>query len=191
VIDLGPQDRLQPALLDRLTNEEPGRTHAEPLDRRVMSKSRFRSAVLRDLRWLLGATRLERGDDVKDGNSGDAAGRPRRPDDLQPWPLVQQSVLNYGLPALAGRTLSSTIAGMERSIREAIIRFEPRILPDESLKVQVLVDVEDTHHHNVIGVRIQGQLWAEPVPIEVIVRTDFDLENGTVTLTDLQAPRVD
>jgi type VI secretion system protein ImpF len=190
VIDIGPQERLQPALLDRLTDEEPGRTKPEPIDRRVMSKARFRAAVLRDLRWLLSATRLERGDDVKAGRPDDQ-GQVWRPDDLMPWPLIRESVLNYGLPALAGRTLSSAIAGMESSIREAIVRFEPRILPDDSLKIHVLVDHDDTHHHNVIGVRIQGRLWAEPVPIEVIVRTDFDLENGTVTMTDLQAPRVD
>ena len=46
--ELTPQERLQPALLDRLTDEQPDHAQ-EPRERRVMSKSRLRQAVLRDL----------------------------------------------------------------------------------------------------------------------------------------------
>ena len=53
-----PQDRLQPALLDRLTDDEPGKKQ-EPREARVLSKSRMRQSVLRDLAWLFNATRLE------------------------------------------------------------------------------------------------------------------------------------
>src|SRR5882762_1105196 len=55
---LTPQERLQPALLDRLTDEEPDKK-LEPREHRVMSKSRMRQAVLRDLAWLFNVTRLE------------------------------------------------------------------------------------------------------------------------------------
>ena len=55
---LTPQDRLQPALLDRLTDDEPDKK-LEPREHRVLSKSRLRQAVLRDLAWLFNATRLE------------------------------------------------------------------------------------------------------------------------------------
>ena len=58
---LTPQDRLQPALLDRLTDDEPDKKQ-EPREQRVMSKRRLRQAVLRDLAWLFNATRLEAGD---------------------------------------------------------------------------------------------------------------------------------
>ena len=51
-------DQLLPALLDRLTDEEPDKKQ-ESVERRVMSKSRLRQAVLRDLAWLFNATRLE------------------------------------------------------------------------------------------------------------------------------------
>ena len=56
--ELTPQERLQPALLDRLTDDEPDK-QVEPREARVMSKSRLRQAVLRDLAWLFNATRLE------------------------------------------------------------------------------------------------------------------------------------
>ena len=56
--DLTPQERLQPSLLDRLTDSAPD-TKRESRDRRVLSMRRLRSAVLRDLAWLLNTGHLE------------------------------------------------------------------------------------------------------------------------------------
>ena len=55
--ELTPQERLQPALLDRLTDDQPD-TQQEPRERRVLSKAKLRQAVLRDLAWLFNATQL-------------------------------------------------------------------------------------------------------------------------------------
>src|SRR5687768_16519023 len=88
VEQLLPQDRLQPALLDRLTDDEPDKKQ-EPPSARVLSKSRMRQSVLRDLAWLFNATRLE------------------TVADLAKVPNVRRSVLNFGMPALSGRTASS------------------------------------------------------------------------------------
>src|SRR4051812_16975603 len=73
----GPEERLQPALLDRLTDDEPGKK-VEPREARVFSKRRLRQAVLRDLAWLFNATRLE------------------STEDLSRTPLVRGSVVNFG-----------------------------------------------------------------------------------------------
>jgi type VI secretion system protein ImpF len=164
-----PEERLQPALLDRLTDDEPDKK-LEAREQRVMSKSRLREAVLRDLAWLFNSTRLERGLD------------PARA------PHARRSVLSYGLPALSGSTASSLeIPDLERAIKQAIIDFEPRILP-QTLRVKAL-EIEHLEHHNVIGVEIYGQLWAQPVPLELLVRTEIDLETGQVEIADLGAPR--
>lgn len=161
-----PQDRLQPALLDRLTDEEPDKTQ-EPLEARVVSKSRLRQSVLRDLAWLFNATRLE------------------AVTDLTTMPAVRRSVVNFGLPALSGRTASSLdVTDLARAVREAIVTFEPRILP-ATLQVMTLLDAGALDHHNVIGVEIRGELWAQPVPLEFLVRTEFDLETGNVQVSDL------
>ena len=53
-----PEERLQPALLDRLTDDEPDKK-VEAREARVFTKRRLRQAVLRDLAWLFNATRLE------------------------------------------------------------------------------------------------------------------------------------
>ena len=54
-----------------------------------------------------------------------------------------------------------------------------------TLEIKTLLEAGELDHHNVIGVEIHGQLWAQPVPLEFLVRTDFDLETGKVRITDL------
>ena len=165
-----PQDRLQPALLDRLTDDEPDKK-SESRDQRVMSKSRLRQAVLRDLAWLFNATRTA-------------------PDiDRAQAPYLWRSVLCFGLPPLAGRVASSLDStDLERTIRQAILDFEPRILPS-TLRVRAL-KVDHTGDHNVIGIEIHGDLWAQPVPLELLMRTEIDLETGQVEIADLSGSRV-
>ena len=165
--ELTPQERLQPALLDRLVDDEPHNKAKEPRERRVLNKQRFRQAVLRDLAWLFNATNL-----ASDG-------------DLGPHDEVARSVVNFGLPALAGQTASALdIVDLERLIRQAILDFEPRILPG-TLEVEPIVSEAQLDQHNVVSIQIRGTLWAQPVPIELMLRTDVDLETGEVQIRDL------
>ncbi len=164
--ELTPQERLQPALLDRLIDDDPA-TRAEPREQRVMSRTRLRQAVLRDLAWLFNAT------------------RPGAETDFAAAPHARRSVLNYGLPALSGSCASMLEpADLERRIRDAIRDFEPRILAD-TLRVRAAVGDDVLAHHNVVGIEIQGQLWAQPVPLELLVRTEIDLETGQVEIADV------
>ena len=165
---LTPQERLQPALLDRLTDDEPEK-QLETRESRVMSKAKLRQAVLRDLAWLFNATRME------------------SRASLAHLPYARRSVINFGLPALSGETASTLdIVGLERAIRQTILDFEPRILAG-TLRVRALVADDALEHHNVIGVDIQGHLWAQPVPLELMLRTEIDLETGKVQILDLAA----
>lgn len=167
---LAAQERLQPALLDRLTDEEPEKK-LEPREQRVLSKSRLRQAVLRDLAWLFNTTRLETGSDL-----GKA-------------PYARHSVINFGLPAFSGVAASSLdVTDLTKAIRQAILDFEPRILPP-TLQVRAVMEAGALDHHNVIGVEIHGQLWAQPVPLELLVRTEIDLETGKVEIADLLPSR--
>lgn len=164
--ELTPIDRLQPALLDRLTDDDPA-TRSEPREARVVSRQRLKQAVLRDLAWLLNATRMV---DVADWSAASAA---------------QRSVINFGMPALAGETASTLdITELERSMRQTILDFEPRIDP-ATLRVEAETSLSALDHHNQIQVRIRGNLWAQPVPIELLLRTEVDLETGQVDIEDL------
>lgn len=160
------QDRLQPALLDRLTDDEPHST-AEADGAAVMSRTRLRQAVLRDLGWLFNCTRL--GDTVP----------------LGAYPQVARSVLNFGLPALSGSTASSVdVVALEQQVRDAILLNEPRILA-QSLQVEAVMDDRLMDHHNQISFRISGHLWSQPVPLELLLHTDIDLETGRVEVKEL------
>lgn len=165
------QDRLQPALLDRLTDEEPDRK-LEPREQRALSKARLRQAVLRDLAWLFNTVKLESSVD------------------LAQTPHVRRSVINFGLTALSGKTASTMDAvALTSAIKQAILDFEPRIVPS-TLAVRTVIDAGQLDHHNIIGVEIQGHLWAQPIPLELLVRTEIDLETGRVEIADLPTSRV-
>jgi type VI secretion system protein ImpF len=164
--DATPQERLQPALLDRLADNEPEKK-LEPREARVMNKAQLREAVLRDLAWLFNTTKLD------------------SHQDFIGFDLAERSVINFGLPALSGETASTLdVIELERSIKQAIIDFEPRIAPS-SLQVEALVTDLQLDRHNVISVQIRGELWAYPVPLELLLRTDVDLETGQVEIRDL------
>jgi type VI secretion system protein ImpF len=100
------------------------------------------------------------------------------------YPQVAGSVLQFGLPPLSGRLASSLdVTVLEGLIRQAIVRFEPRILP-ESLQVRALEAGSVLDTHNVIEFEIRGELWSHPVPLEVLLRTQLDLEAGQVQVRD-------
>jgi type VI secretion system protein ImpF len=165
--ELTPQERLQPALLDRLSDDDPENQQPEPREKRIINATRLRQAVLRDLSWLFNTARLESREELAD------------------YGYAQKSVLNFGLPALAGETASQLdIVQLESSIRQAILDFEPRIVA-ATLRVEAIAAELALEHHNVISVQISGQLWAQPVPLELLLRTEVDLETGKVEIRDL------
>jgi type VI secretion system protein ImpF len=163
---LRAQDRLQPALLDRLTDDDP-QSATESSEARVINRNRMRDLVLRDLAWLFNAT------------------QPGAAIDFSRAPHARKSVLNYGLPPLSGQT-ASTIDPLvlQARVKQAILDHEPRILP-ETLTVEAVVSQTQLDHHNQIGFRISGQLWAQPVPLELLLHTDVDLETGRVAVREL------
>jgi type VI secretion system protein ImpF len=165
------RDRLQPALLDRLTdNHRMGESAAGADEQRVMSKQQLRQAVLRDLSWLL--------------NSVQPLGAL-----AQRHPRLADSVLNFGLPPLSGQLASRVdVSVLERTIRDAILRFEPRILAD-TLHVRALEFDDVLGTHNVVEFEIRGMLWAQPVPMELLLRTQLDLEVGQVEVKDAGSRR--
>lgn len=161
--ELSLKERLQPSLLDRLTDHEPGKSQ-EAREQRVFSVSRLREAVLRDLNWLLNTTHLQAGQD------------------LEPYPEVARSVLNYGIPDLSGISVSGTdVPGLERALRQAISEFEPRILRD-GLRVRLEIN-ETQMTHNAMTFLIEGELWAEPVPLRLYLKSEIDLDTGEATVS--------
>ncbi len=152
-----------PCLLDRLIDEDPGQS-VGPTQRRSISLKEYRVAVLRDLRWLLNSPKHLKSEDIYD------------------YPDAARSVLNYGTRDLAGLT-SSVLDPLEieSELRDAILDFEPRIIPD-SLQVRL---IHDAALDGKIAFEINGQLWALPYAERILFRTEMDLETGACELSIL------
>jgi len=165
MVEVGARDALQPALLDRLTDHDPTRK-VEGRDERVLSRAQLRASVLRDLSWLFNSTNLA------------------STVDLSAHPLAAQSTLNYGLTALAGNAVAGLeFAEVEQILKDAILRFEPRILP-QTLTVRGIPAKDAMGHHNILSLEITGELWAQPYPLELLIKTDMDLESGEIRLVE-------
>ena len=158
------KERLQPSLLDRLTDLQPEKSK-ESSSQQSMSQSQFKEAVIRDLGWLLNSVAL----DVCV--------------DLEKYPQIQRSVLNYGLPDLSGHTSSMVdVRSVEKSIREAIRLFETRIMRN-SLKVKVHSNPDEMSHNSLIF-EISGAVFGQPSPFQVVLKSELDLECGDFKLTE-------
>ena len=162
--ELTPKERLSPSLLDRLTDDQPERA-TEPRESRVLSPARLRECVRRDLTWLFNTTHMQ------------------SLQNLDELPLVARSVLNYGIRDLAGRTASSLdTVELEQMIRQAILNFEPR-LDRNSVMVRPVLD-ERQMNQNALSFDVEAELWAQPLPLRLFLRTAVDLETGSVEVTD-------
>jgi len=160
------RDRLLPALLDRLIDDRP-QDAGESTESRVLSKAGLRQSVLRDLAWLFNAQAA-----VDGSIDGDV------------FPFAKHSTINYGITPLSGILVSKLEMGdLEEMLRQAIVDFEPRILAD-SLMVRGVPPVDPLGHHNSLSFEITGMLWAQPYPLELLLKTDLDLETGMVELKD-------
>lgn len=165
--ELAPRERLQPSLLDRLTDHEPDKK-VEAREHRVLSGRGLREGVLRDLAWLLNTTSL--------GSTGE----------LPRLPHLAGSVLNYGLPAISGVSLANMErADLERAIRQAIWDFEPRLIRS-SVSVKAM---SAQGAISKIVFEIEADLWAQPYPERLYLKTELDLDLGQLSLLDTGAAR--
>ncbi len=161
--ELTHKERLQPSLLDRLTDEDPTQ-RVEPRERRTLSPTQLRESVRRDLGWILNTTHL-------------AATFPT----IAEYPLAACSVLNFGIPDLAGRTVSGLdLAAAEGMLRQAIWDFEPR-LARGSVVVRGIADPREMSH-NAVSFAIEADLWARPFPQRLSLVTELDLEDGHIAV---------
>jgi type VI secretion system protein ImpF len=152
-------------LLDRLTDPDPANPASSRVQRPITGRA-LREIVVRDLLWLLNTVRF------------DAVTR-----DLSAYPETARSVVNYGIPDLTGVTASSVDTdALSRAVREAVLAFEPR-LNRNSVQVRAIV-AEDRMANNTLVFEIEGELWADPAPLRLLVRTEFDLETGSVAIVD-------
>lgn len=156
------------ALLDRVREAECERREAV---RRtvVLSAEGLREAVKRDLASLLNTTAADARPDGAEGLF------PRHP-------AVEASVLNYGIPALAGRVRGpDDLVEFARAVERAIERYEPRL---RRVRVRTAGAAADAGPAaaltSPLGLVIEGELWGDPLPEQLLIRAVLDLDAGRV-----------
>ena len=152
-----------PTLFDRLCDDAPSETVEAP-EAYASSRAQMRQIIQRDLALLLNTT--DQSDLI----------------DSARYPEAATSTINYGVPALAGGYLSEKKwADIEAMIRRAILRFEPRLMP-ETLIVRPLHKEHASAHYNVLTFEISGHIQMQPYPLEFTVQSQVDLETNRIAL---------
>jgi type VI secretion system protein ImpF len=174
-----PPSRLNPTLFDKLVgdsdlrglrgeeveqieeNRATMRYYSVPRLERF-NESALRATVRRELAWLLNTINLESLVDLED------------------YPHVRTSVLNYGVRDLAGRIYTKRITNDRgRDIRDAIRAFEPRIDP-KSVSVEPTNQERENAITYVINCDVRSAVRAMPVKF----RTDIETDTSNVTVRD-------
>ena len=132
--------------------------------RRSLSDGELKRLMSLDLEALLNTTNLE-----------SAA-----PDLLDELPYVKRSILNFGMPDMANKTVDETmrIDAIRDDLRKAILQFEPRLLP------KTLEIVRDTDGEDALSIRfvVRSDMRADPVPTSVEFVTEVELQSGDIKI---------
>lgn len=137
-------------------------SQTESLDKRVFTMRRLRDAVFRDITWLLNSMSLD------------------STEDLSRYPEVERSVLNYGMPTLAGRQMSSIDPQITAErIARAISTFEPRLS-----SVRVSPERRKGDDGFSVAFQVEADLWGQPVAQHLVLRTSIDLNSGEIRVSE-------
>lgn len=127
------------------------------------NEAALRATVRREIAWLLNTTHLAAAIDLED------------------YPQVQTSVLNYGVADLSGKSINRRlILQRARDIRNAIRAFEPRI-SERSLSVE---PVESVERENSVTYVIHGDVTSAVKSLPVKFRTDIEADSAAATVRD-------
>lgn len=141
----------------------------EPPERRTLSRAKLRECVLRDLNWLFNSLSLEASQD------------------LDPFPYVGASVLNFGLPTFTGRMISSIdpVQAAEQ-LRRAVELFEPRL---REVRVRPSQRAHEAPGSNdaVLEFTIDAELWGQPAAQHLELTTRIDTLSGDISVQQLHA----
>lgn len=172
-------ERLNPSLFDKLTadldmpglredsvmsemSRETMKQYSVPRLERFNEAS-LRETIKRDLAWLLNTINMTTGYN------------------LDRYPQVKTSVLNFGVADLTGKSYTHrTILQRARDIREAVKVFEPRI-SDKSLHVE---PVEERERENSLTYVIHGDITSAVQAIPISFKTDVKADTSTITIRD-------
>lgn len=151
--DDGPAAEVAREKLPRLTARQIERFNEDAL----------RGTIRRDLGWLFNTTNLA------------------SVCDLEHYPNIRSSVLNYGIPAMSGRAVTKrAIDQRAREIRLAILNFEPRFEAD----LLTVESAEGRERENSITFVINGDVTSAVNALPMTLKTDVEIDSAAVTVRE-------
>jgi type VI secretion system protein ImpF len=89
------------------------------------------------------------------------------------------------MPDLSGMSVAGLNLGdLERCIRQAIWDFEPRLVRST---VRVKANAESAGDNNKIMFEIEADMWAQPYPERLYLKTELDVDRATIRLSESAA----
>ena len=156
--DWKERDEILPALLDRLTDDEPNNRNEPRLPRAQVVRA-LKVSLRRDLEWLLNTR--------------------RNIEDPEDWMReVQYSLHQYGLPDLTTYSLGTSHDQglLAHLLEDAIAKFEPRL----SNVIVSMVPIAGTNR--ILRFQIEGVLLIDTGPERIQFDTTLELASGSYTV---------
>ena len=161
-----PNSAVTLSVLDRLSDNDPRSPSVEAPLTRAESVRILRSAVRRDLEWLLNSRRC--------------------PDDPgSAMPETENSVFNYGLPDFSTYAIAAAKDQVKlvRVLQAAVKVFEPRLA-----NVRIVALEISPKGLRTMKIRIEGLLLMDPAPEHISFDTTLQLTTGDFSIkTDANA----
>ena len=133
--------------------------------RSPITEPQLRREVARDLDALMNTIAFESADDIRD------------------FEYVRKSILNYGLPDIAHRTIEEgSVDDVREEIQQALLNYEPRLVGNS---IQASRDMSVKSHELKIRFIVRAELHCEPVNVPVEFVADLDVDVGSIQINRL------
>ena len=159
------QARDAKARANRAGDETRGDNRARPTQRVAITEATLRREVSRDLEALMNCVAMESSTDLTD------------------FPRVRKSILNYGFPDIAHRTIDELSAfDLDSGLEDVLKLYEPRLVAS-TLRVtrDRTIDVDDLK----IRYIVHSDLSCEPLNVPLEFVADIEATTGKISIQRL------
>jgi len=130
--------------------------------RTTISEPHLRLEVTRDLEALVNSIALESSEDLSE------------------FEAVRKSVLNYGLPDIANRTIDeASVSQINKELEAALETYEPRLIPGT---IKVTRDKGLDKLELKVRFLVRAELMCHPVNVPVEFVADVETNSGNISL---------
>lgn len=153
-----------PCLLERLLDDEPKKS-TEAWDRYHFDAKAMRTMIQRNIIDILNTANIE-----------ERLSKHKHKE-------VAASVMNFGIsPLVGGYSTPHNWTLIERIIREALLRFEPRLIP-ESIMIGLKGDQKSPMCNGIIQFEIRALVKWQPQPFDLCLDARYESETDSASLT--------